>query len=222
MIKRLKMATIAVLIFAMAMPVSALGSVQVASMKEQAEAPGMHFSASYPRLSGIGNQERQQILNRTFHEASLSVKTQAEYAAKQAPILAQFGYQVTRNEKGVLSICNERTLQQNGHDRREKQGIRVNTANGAPYSFSSLFKKNTDYVGVLSERVQAQIASKGFKGKQKKPFKQIGLQQDFYLTKTDLVLIIPQGTYFSDDCGIVEFKIALQSLDGVLNPSIRF
>lgn len=189
------------------------------NMQHPVNAPGVQLQCAYPRISGIGNAQNQQKLNSSLREQALCAQKQAEYAAKTAPVQGSFGYKVTRNESGMFSLVSTRILTQSGKTSTVCKGLTVDTANGKSYALRDLFVDHADYVGVLSEQVRAQIREKGLK--QRGSFKQIGAEQDFYLTKTELVLLFPQGTSFHEEYGVQTFNISLQSLDGTLNRNIR-
>lgn len=221
MFKRLKLAALVLLSLALTLPATALGHVHVESVHSQSNAPGVQFPCVYPRVSGIGNAPNQQKLNSSLREQALCAQKQAEYAAKTAPVRGSFSYEVARNEGGTFSLVTTRTFIQNGRTETVRKGVTVNTADGRSYSLSDLFVDHADYVGVLSEQVQAQIHAKGLTERLRRPFKQIGADQDFYLTRTELVLLFPQGESFTEDCGVQTFRISLQSLDGTLKPVFR-
>ncbi|ADU27527.1 DUF3298 and DUF4163 domain-containing protein [Ethanoligenens harbinense] len=221
MFRRLKLAALVLLSLAFTLPATALGHVHVETVHSPLDAPGVQFECVYPHVSGIGNVQNQQKLNRSLREQALCAQKQAEYAAKAAPVRGSFGYEVTRNEGGTFSLVTTRTFTQNGRTGTVQKGVTVNTADGRVYSLSGLFVDHADYVGVLSEQVQAQIHAKGLTDRLRRPFKQIGAEQDFYLTKTELVLLFQQGESFTEDCGVQTFRISLQSLDGTLKPVFR-
>lgn len=218
MFKRLKIAALVLFSLAFTVPVTALGHVHVETVQSPMNTPGIQYDCVYPRISGIANVQNQQKLNSSFHEQALCAQKQAVYAAKTAPVQGSFGYEVTRNEGGLFSMVTTRILTQNGKTSTARKGTTVDTANGKTYCLSDLFIDHADYVSVLSDQVQAQIRKNGLTDKQRRPFKQIGAEQDFYLTKSELVLLFSQGTSFTDDCGVQTFKISLQSLDGTLKP----
>lgn len=221
MFKRLKVAVLVLISLALALPATALGSVHVEKVQSLENTPGIQYPCVYPRLSGIGNAENQRKLNSSFREQALSAQKRAAYAAKTAPVQGNFGYDVTRNEGGLFSVVTASTLVQSGRTFAVCKGVTCNTGSGRVYYLPDLFLDHADYVADLSEQVQAQIRKQGLTSKLRRPFKQVGAEQNFYLTKDALVLIFPQGTSFTEDCGVQTFKVSLQSLDGTLRPEFR-
>lgn len=221
MFKRLKIAALVLIALALTVPAFALGTVRVESVRLPTEAPGLQFTCSYPHIFGIGNDKNGQKLNTLLREQAQSAQKAAQYAALQAPAQGSFGFEVTRNQSGVVSLVTVSTLTQNGKTLAARRGLTADTATGAVYTLPNLFGQDADYVGVLSDQVRAQIQSKGLTNKQRQPFKQIDRFQDFYLTNGELVLIFPQNTCFTADCGVQEFRLSLQSLDGTLRPAFR-
>ena len=221
MFKRLKTAAIIPAVVLPAWPVSALGAARVERVALPAEAPGLDFSCAYPRVFGIGSETNRQKLNLRLRERAQCAQQSARLAAASAPVHGSFDFSVARNSGGILSIVTTNTLTQNGAVRTEKHGVTVSTGNGTLYTLDALFLPGADYIGVLSERVRTQIAAQKLAGKQRKPFTQIERYPEFYLTDRQLVLLVPQSTFFAAECGVLEFRISLQSLDGELRPAFR-
>lgn len=221
MFKRLKTAAVLFVAFLPALPAQALGAARVERVSLPAEAPGLTFACDYPRVFGIGSEMNRQKLNLRLREQAQCARQAAYLAAASAPAQGQFGFEVARNSGGILSIVTANTLTQNGVTRTEKHGVTAGTGDGTVYMLDGLFVPGADYVGTLSGQVQTQIAQQKLAKKQRRPFTQIERYQGFYLTKDRLVLLIPQSTYFAAECGVLEFRISLQSLDGILRPAFQ-
>jgi hypothetical protein len=206
----------------MTTPALAAGSLHVTRMTERSEVPGLTFECAYPRLYGMGNESRQEELNVRLRELAATAKAEAELKAKKShsvPVSGKFGYEVKRDSDGILSLKLVSSLSA-GKSRCETTGITVDTVSGAEYTLSDLFRSDADYVSMLSGEVSRQIADRGLSGKLLKPFRAIDSDESYYLKSDELVIILGGG-YFSSDSYPEEFPVKLKSLEGSLKPSMR-
>ncbi|HEX3027145.1 MAG TPA: DUF3298 domain-containing protein [Clostridia bacterium] len=205
-------------------PVQAASSLKVYGFSTEFKEPSLQYSCSYPRITGIDNNQMQQRVNVMIREkAETSVQT-AQYISKKlngaVKVSGKFHYQLKRNENGILSLVLQDSLF-TGNERgiQQQTGVTLNTVNGRIYKLRSLFVEHADYVGVISDEIHRQISQKGLKNQQLESFKKIRNDENFYLTSDSLVVFFDQYQYGNSD--IREFSIPLNSLNGMLKPEFR-
>jgi hypothetical protein len=219
--KRLKLASIGFIVVMLTSPALAAGSLRITRVSARSEAPGLTYSYAYPRLAGIQNNLTQQKLNVRFREMALTAKMTAELEAKTVPgAEGGYGFEVMRNEGGILSIMLSESLTRGVHTATTVGGVTVDTVSGSTYKLKDLFFENADYVSLISDKIEKQISIRGLDKKMVHAFKHIRKSEDYYLTKDDLVIIMGHE-YFPEDLAVQKFTITLKSLEGSLKPELR-
>ena len=208
-------------------PVGAAGSLRVEKVTSELNEPQLQFSSSYPHISGLKDSAAQQRFNVIVRERAEKSQKTAQFAAKTlkdstARVTGGFNFAVKRNGGGVLSmVLNEQLTVGGGKGMVTQTGVSINTVSGKAYRLGGLFEDNVDYVGVLSSEIKKQIRARGLESKQLTVVKKIKSNEGFYLTSDALVIFFNQYEYFPYECGIQEFTIPLQSLNGILKPQMR-
>lgn len=195
----------------------AAGSLHVQKMTLPAPEAGLSYNCAYPRVEGIQNLSRQQMLNVRFQEKALSARSAAALAHREHPgqVTGAFSYDVTRNRDGLLSVRLTDTLTRGGETRTRRQGVTVDTVSGQTYRLGDLFMTGADYTGALREQIEKQTDNAA-----RKTAAAINPYAEFYLTDDALVVIAgqPGGAAGRETA---EYSIPLKSLEGYWKPSLR-
>jgi inhibitor of cysteine peptidase len=199
-------------------PVYALGSLRVEKITSVINEPQLKYHIVYPRISGLKDNDMQHRLNVAFMENAETVRAQAEYEAKNAVVNGSVGFEVKRNQNGIMSLVLKENKNVGSSANNGQVGVTINTVTGNRYIISDLFTENADYVATLSAQIKTRIYSDKLNFKQVKEFKEISENASYYLTDKALVIFFRQGEYFANECGVKEFAIPLKSLDGILKP----
>ena len=83
---------------------------------------------------------------------------------------------------------------------------------GQVYRLQDLFKNEETYGAVLDEHIRRQLRDRGLESQLLKSFSGITKDACFYLTATDLVIVIQELDWFPHSMGSVEFPIPLSEL----------
>jgi hypothetical protein len=221
-VKRLKFASLFITVLLLISPANAAGSLNVQSMDGQSNRPYLEYSYSYPRITGLGDSINQQHVNVRLKERAMKAVKSAELASQTATeglaIKGSFGFNVKRNDGGILSIELNETLTGNSSPVLLREGMNIDTVSGKILKLQDLFKENADYKGLISDIVKKQLKTTGLDKKQLREFKTINNYEEFYLTQNELVILPEPGKYFSQKSGIIEFVISLKSLEDALKP----
>lgn len=195
----------------------AAGSLHVQKMTMPTPEAGLSYNCAYPRVEGIQNTSNQAILNVRFREKATTARSAAALAYREHPgaVTGEFGYDVTRNRDGLLSIRLTSTLARTGQTHVRHEGVTVDTVSGKTYRLGDLFLDKADYTGALREQIEKQTGSAGHTA-----IAQISPYAEYYLTDEALVVIAgrPGG---ADGREIPEYRIPLKSLEGYWKPSLR-
>lgn len=217
-------AAIALTLALMVEPVGAASRLGIQKSDGSVNGPGLKYEYSYPRVGGVGNAETEQKLNIMFKEKAIACGKIAEYASKglggaNPGVSGKFGYTVKRNANGILSLVMKSDLSVSGKRGIDEQSaMTIGTADGKIMKLEDFFIKNADYRERLSRAVNEQIRKRGLKTQLLRKIDTISPDADFYLTDNDIVLFFNRYDYFPYECGIQEFPVPLNSLDGILRP----
>lgn len=149
---------------------------------------------NYPVVTGIKNPGVQTRINCLLKDLTcklIAMQTGrlTNQGCKQPVIVSMEGwYEIKNNQRGILSITlgNYTFPYHAAHGLTIIKSLTVNTNDGTVYPLSSLFKKDSDYVDVLSEKVRLQIKEREIpviNG-----FEKISPEQDYYIADRCLVL----------------------------------
>ncbi len=167
------------------------GPVQVYTAKMAA--PHGH-TINYPVVTGIKNpgvQTRINCLLKDLAHKLIAMQTDhlTDQGFKQPVIITMEGwYEIKNNQRGILSITlgNYTFPYHAAHGLTIIKSLTVSTDDGTVYTLSSLFKKDSVYVDVLSDNVTLQIKERDIpviNG-----FEKICPDQDYYIADRCLVL----------------------------------
>lgn len=202
--------------------VSAASRVNINRVEEKIEEDGLQYSAAWPKVSGLQDTDQQAKLNVRFAESACRLKVLAQTSADQGNRTeAQMDFQVKRNCRGMVSILFDEYLYTGGaNGSSTKTGATFSAVDGRLFELRDLFREDADYVSYLSSEIKKSIQEQGIQDEQIETFEKIDVDQPFYVTDTQLVIIMPEITYFPHSFGVLEFPIELSNMKEMLNPEI--
>ena len=141
-------------------------------------------------------------------------------------------YQILRNDRELLSIRFETTLNVGGSGQYSRY-ITLNKRTGSVLELADLFRPDSDYIGVISREILRQMKEQVEAGEadyfipggiwsEDECFKEIGADQNFYLDDQDrLVIVFDEYEVAPGSMGIPEFIIPTEILCEILQqPSL--
>ncbi|VBB05327.1 Hypothetical protein LUCI_0534 [Lucifera butyrica] len=170
-----------------------------------------NLSITYPQIEGLPDQDIQNSLNQPLLAEARS------YAVKyvQPDYSGQVNYTITLNENHILSLTLEEFFyaQRAAHPMTYLRGFTMSGQTGQIYKLDDLFKPDSHYRDRLNEIITRQIeAKKIFLLRQ---YKGIASNQEFYLTRSELVIFYQLYEYAPYVYGILKFSIPYQDLQGL-------
>lgn len=203
------------------LPSANIGDVVISGIVEETELPRVRFSGSTPQISAMPDAGAQRRLNRQMWEME-----QAALARAKAAVLALspddgsgravegvFGYEVKRNGRGLVSLLFHDYLYSGGANGRTiVTGLTFSSGDGKVYRLKDLFKNEETYQAVLDEHIRRQLRDRGLESQLLRAFTGIQGDECFYVTDTDLVIVIQETDWFPHYMGAVEFPIPLAEI----------
>ena len=214
----------------MSAPTAHVGDITVSSVTERYQQDSVNFTGYYPQFSGIANRDAQHKLNVLMREKAQSALIRAKAAGmglisvegqQQRSAEGLYGYEVKRNNGGVVSLLFTDSLYAGGANGSEKKsGLTFASSTGDVYTLEGLFQDGAACYGVIDTEIRRQLKERGLEPQLLEPFEGIGANEVFYVTDTELVIVFQEITYFPHSMGNVEFAIPLSQLETCLKPEI--
>jgi hypothetical protein len=174
-----------------------------------------NLNVYYPAVTGLANPAAQQRINRAIYDTTEQlIEDQGYYQNPQTDMLGY--YEIKTNERDILSITLENYAFVGGaHGLTIIRSLTFNVNNGIKYSLGDLFKLGSDYVGVLSDLVAAQIKERdiplldGFNG--------ISPDQYYYIADKCLVLYFQLYDITPYAYGFPYFPISVYQIQDIID-----
>ena len=205
----------------MSAPAVNVGDITISSVTERYQQDSVDFTGYYPQFSGIADRDAQKELNVLMREKAQSALIRAKTAGMglisvegqpQRSAEGLYGYEVKRNDGGVVSLLFTDGLYAGGANGSEKKSaLTFSSSNGDVY---------TACYGAINAEIHRQLLERGLEPELLQPFEGIDANEVFYVTDTDLVIVFQEITYFPHSMGSVEFAIPLSQLEACLKPEI--
>jgi len=152
----------------------------------------------YPQVAGLPDEEVRERVNRAIEERvyGLIAEQRVWPDSVGLKIAEMIGtYTVGVNKKGILSVRLENYMfpEQAAHGSTMVKSVTVDLKTGKVYTLKDLFRRGSDYIYVLNR-----ITSQQFKEKDIpmiNEFKGITVNQDYYLTRKNLVIYFKAYEY---------------------------
>ncbi|GBF32712.1 anti-SigV factor [Desulfocucumis palustris] len=174
----------------------------------------------YPQVTGLPDQEVQEQINRAIEQTVYTLMAEQRVWPDSAGLKIEemIGtYEIEVNKNGILSIRFENYMypEHAAHGTTMVKSITVDLNTGKVYTLRDLFRPGTDYIIVLNKLISQQFKEQDIP--MINEFNGITIQQEFYLTPTDLVIYFQAYEYTPGSVGIPEFKIPYRTIINYIN-----
>lgn len=206
-----------------------IGDISISGVTEQTRAPQISFTGSYPRFAGMQDTARQKQLNISMQELERAALERAKAARISLPtgdgpervVEGVFGYEVKRNGGGLVSLLFSDYLYSGGANGQiAKKGITFSSMTGQSYTLADLFRNNASYADSINREIEKQLKERGLEDKLLRNFTGITDAQTFYVTDSELVIVVQETDWFPHYMGAVEFPIPFSQLRSYLKESV--
>lgn len=145
------------------------------------------LSVDYPTVMGLKNPSVQARINRAILALVNQLIIDQGYY-KDSQMTVQGWYEIKTNERDILSLTigNYAITVPSAHGLTLLRSLTFNITSGKQYTLGELFKKDSNYVKVLSDMVQEQIQERDMPLVE--VFKGISPDQYFYIADKALIL----------------------------------
>jgi hypothetical protein len=211
-------------------PPANVGDVVISGASEEIVLPQMHFTSSIPRITGMPDQNAALLLNRRMREmkdaalakAKASVVTLAPGDGPGRVVEGIFGYEVKRNNRGLISILLSDYLYSGGaNGLTVKTGLTFSAADGRVLRLRDLFKNEATYTNCVNEQIMKQLEERQLEAQLLKAFSGITGEETFYVTESALVIVIQELDWFPHAMGSVEFSIPFDRISMALKDFVK-
>lgn len=167
-----------------------------------------------PFVYGLEDQMVQQKINNKITKAVQDlIAKQGFYENPQTEITGFF--EIKTNQRGVLSLTIEHYSYSGGaHGITYIVGLTFDLETGKSYSLGKLFKKDSNYVSVLSNIISNQIKARDIPVLE--PFKSINPNQDFYIADKSLVVYFQLYDLTPYAFGFPYFPISIYKIEDLI------
>ncbi len=126
-------------------------------------------------------------------------------------------YKITLDEENILSIRFENFIYPElaAHGLTMVDSITIDLKSGKEYTLADLFERGSDYIYVLNQFIAKQFKQQGIP--MISEFKGITANQDYYLTKENMIIYFQIYEYTPYYVGVVEFKIPYYKITNYIN-----
>lgn len=203
------------------LPVANVGDVVISGIVEEIELPRVRFTGSTPQISAMPDAAAERLLNRQMREMEQAALARAKAAVlalasddgSERAVEGVFGYEVKRNGRGLVSILFHDYLYSGGANGRTiMTGLTFSSGDGKVYRLKDLFQNKETFSAVLDEHIRRQLRDRGLEAQLLKTFTGLSGDECFYVSDSDLVIVIQELDWFPHSMGVVEFPIPLAEL----------
>lgn len=176
-----------------------------------------NVNVKYPQVEGLPNRDVQGNINEQIRVLVQRLMDRQGYNRSDlAEMVGQ--YKIGINEHDVLSLYleNYSIFEMAAHGLTLADSLTVNLQTGQSYQLSDLFKINSSYRLIISDRIKEEVKKRDIP--LINPFNRINDDQQFYLTDNGMVIYWQQYEYTPGYVGIPMFRIPYNILTNVINP----
>lgn len=186
-------------------------------IKEKKYKPNRNYLVYYPQIKGMENHKVEDLVNKNLKEKSIikhiDRKEELDYS-----YFGQFTVEFFKHELLVLKLSAYNYPFGAAHGMPTEIYEHVDLTNGKFYELDNLFKKNCDYVEVLSDIIRKQIESMGpDSGIWIDQYKGIKENQPFYLSENVLNIYFTPYEIAPYAYGFPTFKIPYKDIMGIID-----
>jgi hypothetical protein len=206
--------------------------ISINTIKEASENSALKITVQYPKIDGLKNKQVEEDVNALFKN---SAENAAKVGKKNAADLAEyarlygggspnpcetyFNYQIKYNQNNIMSVVFLDYQYAGGaHGITVQSTYTINLKTGNHYTLKDMFKKNADYVSVISKGVKTQLDERNLTSALFAPFVKISENQYYYLSNNGVVVYFQDYDILPYAAGIQEFSIDFSVLDKLLAP----
>ena len=214
-----------------AAPLTDVGDVTISPVSREVDSGTVAYSGVRPRFTGIGDAAAQKRLNAQMAEwekealertRAAAVTMLADDRSEQRKAEGVFSYEVKRNSGGLVSLLFSEYLYAGGANGLEtKTGLTFFTDSGEALTLPGLFTNSEDGLQRVNALVAAELKKRKLESELLIANPHVEANQPFYLTDTDLVIVVPEVTWFPHSIGAVELSIPLTQFRNYLRPELQ-
>lgn len=177
------------------------------------------FKIAYPIVKGLGNEKVEKKINGEIADKVGELfRTQVLLPEVIAFNEINGFYEITLNEKGILSILFGlyTYVEHAAHGFTKYSSLTINLENGKVYKFEGLFNSKVYYEGAIN-----QLANKYIKENDVPlltEYKGVTPDQEFYLTPDELVIYYQVYEYTPYAYGLFKIPISYTDIRNLLGP----
>ncbi|SFE96037.1 Protein of unknown function [Bacillus sp. OV194] len=177
-------------------------------------------TVQYPQIIGLPSTETQIKLNKAIKDKVFCLMD--ENGIKRKDLEEMTGlFEVKLNQGDWLSIVftNYAYWKNAAHGLTLQGSITMNVKTGTIYELRDLFKEGSYYKTRLTALIKKQF--KEFQFPLIQPYQSVKDTDDFYLTKSSLVIYYQSYEYTPYYVGIPEFTIPYNKIASILKPEVK-
>ncbi|GIP30145.1 hypothetical protein J23TS9_52750 [Paenibacillus sp. J23TS9] len=170
----------------------------------------------YPQVSGLADRQAEDRINHAIILKIQDMQRIQQHMQTGTNPNTIGNFEIKTNERGILSLMlsNYTYSTPMAHGYTVAKGLTFNTATGAAYSFSNLFKPGSNYQALLTAEVNEQIKKRNL------PVLEgitVSVQpnQDFYLADKSLVIFYPLYAITPYYVGFPMFPVSVYDLQDI-------
>ncbi|MFD3157019.1 RsiV family protein [Haloimpatiens sp. FM7330] len=182
----------------------------------------------YPMVTGMSNFLLQQKINCKIFNFTKKFILDLKYL--DMPTYITGSYEIKTNERGVLSFILSGLGDFKGaHPVNSVKSLNLNIETGKVYKFNELFKKDSDYIKIISMIGEREFKKQYTDLLNYEKYKGVKPNQDYFLCGSNLMIYFQQYElgprplgfpYFSVPSYEIENIIDEKSILGIVNPAI--
>lgn len=166
----------------------------------------------YPQVYGL-QMNIQTKINRDINRLLFEVIAQLQQPDLTTYISGM--YEIKTNERGVLSLTLNYLGDFHGaHPVTVVKSLTTDTETGKDYKLGELFKPDSDYLTILSEKIESQIVIRNIPLLEE--FTGIGPDQDYYVADKSLVIYFQQVEISPYYVGFPYFVIPIYDIEDII------
>ncbi|MGE5703186.1 MAG: DUF3298 domain-containing protein [Clostridia bacterium] len=172
-------------------------------------------SIVYPQVVGLPDRQVEDQINQQIAGAVKAlIRGQAQYQTSTRMEMVGH-YEIKTNERGILSLTltNYAYSYPMAHGVTLMKSLSFNVNTAQQYQLSDLFKKESNYVEIISKNVAAQIKQRDLP--LIAPFTSISPNQDYYLADKALVVYFPPYEITPGYVGFPMFPISVYEVNSL-------
>lgn len=168
----------------------------------------------YPAVYGLRNGcIQRRINNEIMNLAYKMIKEQGYYENPNTTITGY--YEIKTNERGILSlVLNNYAFSGGAHGMTIMESLTFNVETGKSYSLKNLFKKDSDYVNILSDIIKEQIDERDIPVIEE--FDKISPDQCYYIADKALVVYFQLYELAPYAYGFPQFPISVYEIEDII------